>query len=149
MSGVVGHVSEERGGKRRRGGRNRAALSITPWPTIELRNNGVWQHGVVRGEAIAVLEPKFYVETCQTPQSPPHTASPVRMFCMRGGANGVCTPMMFVRTTKRGGQSGEVKPAERDHEKFGWEMGATFLCGLQAGQKGIPPAPEFSVSGCC
>ena len=66
-----------------------------------------------------------------------------------GGANGVYTPMMFVRTTKRGGQSGEVKPPERDHGKSGWEMGATFLCGLQTGQKGIPPAPEFSVSGCC
>ena len=64
-----------------------------------------------------------------------------------GGANGVCTPMMFVRTTKRGGQSGEVKPAERDHEKFGWKWVLRSSAAYRQGKRGFHLHPSFRYRG--
>jgi hypothetical protein len=80
MTGVVGHVSDEKGGEER--GRNRAALSR---PQSDSGTRSLAAKGM-EGEAISVLEQqlKFYGEHAK-PHNRRHTASPENvLLCVRG-----------------------------------------------------------------
>ena len=64
-----------------------------------------------------------------------------------GGANGVCTPMMFVRTTKRGGQSGE---SSRLREIMGSLAGKWVLrssAAYRQGKRGFHRHPSLRYRG--